>query len=71
MKTQRKLKKIKKEIMNQKTKMKKLTWKNWGYLGLVFLVLGLFIPTLIGGVVICWFIMSYQYYKEKKKTKHI
>ncbi len=48
--------------------MKKLTWKDWGYLGIFFLVLSIFVSTIFStGVVLSWGIMSFKYYKEKKK----
>jgi len=49
--------------------MKKLDWKSWGYLGFVFLIIGIFNPIFLNGLFICWFIMSYKYYKEKKSKK--
>lgn len=47
--------------------MKKMQPKNWFILGLIFLVIGIFVPIFIYGLIICWFIMSVIYYKNKKQ----
>ncbi len=41
--------------------------KKWGYVGIFFLVLTIFISTIFStGVLISWGMMSFKYYKEKK-----
>lgn len=45
----------------------KITWKHWGYIGIVMFIIGFVFPIFLKGAVISLFIMSFYYWKDRKK----